>query len=52
MFELAKDTISKKLIIFKVFLEKIIEFFLRHWILGLKTMLLLMLLLNYCSTDK
>ena len=50
--ELAKDTVSKNSIIFKVLLEKILEFFLRYWIFGLKAMLLLVPLLNYFSAKK
>ena len=51
-FELAKNAISKYSIIFKVLLEKILEFFLRHQIFGFRTTVLLVLLLNYCSVEK
>ena len=47
MFKLTKNAISKSLIIFKVFLKKILEFLLCHLIFDLKAMLLLMPLLNY-----
>ena len=46
------DTISKNLIISKICLKKILEFFLRHWIFGLEAMLLLVLLLNYWLVEK
>ena len=52
VFELAKNAISKSLIIFKIFLKKIFEFLLYHQIFNFKAMLLLMLLLNYCFTKK
>ena len=52
MFKLAKNAVSKSPIVFKVFLEKILEFFLCHQIFDVKTTLLLMLLLNYCSVKK
>ena len=50
--KLAKDAVSKSTIIFKVFLRKFLEFFLYHQIFGLKTMFLLILLLNYCFIEK
>ena len=52
MFELAENAISKNPIISKVCLEKILEFLLRHQILGLKAMFLLVLLLNYFPAKK
>ena len=52
MSELAKDTVSKNLIISKVCLEKILEFFLRYRILSLRAMLLLVLLLDHYSAEK
>ena len=51
-FELAKNTISKNLIIFNIFLKKILEFFLCHQIFGYKSMLILMPLLNYYFAKK
>ena len=52
MSKLIKDSISKSLIVFKVFLEKILEFFLRYQIFGFKATFLLMLLLYYCFPKK
>ena len=52
MFELSKDTLSKSPIISKVFSKGILEFFLHYRIFDLGITLLLMLLLNYCSTEK
>ena len=52
LFVLAKEVISKSLIIFKNFLKQILEFFLYHQIFGFKAMLLLMSLLDYCLTGK
>ena len=52
MSELAKDIISKSLIISKVCLEKILEFPLSYQILGLKATFLLMPSLNYCFAEK
>ena len=49
--ELAKNAISKSLIIFKVFLKKVLEFLLYHWIVSLEA-ILLMPLLNHCSAKK
>ena len=51
-FKLAEDAISKNQIIFKVFLEKILEFRLRYWIFSYKATFLLMPLLNYCPMKK
>ena len=50
--ELLEDAVSKNPIISKVFLEKIFEFLLYHYIFGLKATLLLMPLLNHCSIEK
>ena len=50
--ELAKNTVSKNPIIFKVLLEKILEFLLRHRIFGLKTTFLLVSLLDYYPIEK
>ena len=50
--ELAEDAISKNLIIFKVCLEKILEFFLCHRIFGLEAMLLLVPLLDHYLIEK
>ena len=52
IFELAKNIVSKSLIVFKVFSEKIFLFFLQHWIFGLKAMFLPILLLNYYFAKK
>ena len=52
MFKLAEDIINKNPIISKVYLEKIFEFLPRHQIFDLKTMFLLVLLLNYHSIEK
>ena len=49
---LTKDVVSKNSIISKVFLKKILEFFLYHRIFGLKATLLLVLLLKYCLIEK
>ena len=46
--ELAKNTINKNLIVFKVFLKKTHKFLPRYWIFSLKTMFSLIPLLNYC----
>ena len=51
-FELIEDIISNNLIIFKVFLEKTVEFFLCHQIFSLKVTLLLILLLDHCFAKK
>ena len=50
--ELAKDTVSKNPIISKVYFEKILEFLLRHRILGLGAMFLLMPLLDHRFAEK
>lgn len=47
MSELAIDAISKNPIVFKVFLEKVLELHPRHLILGLEAMFMLVLLLDY-----
>ena len=52
MFELPKIAVGKNLIVFKVFLKKVLELLLYHWIVGFKATLLLMILLNYCSIEK
>ena len=52
MSELVKNAISKNLVIFKVFLEKMLELFLRYWIFGFKAKFLLILLLNYYFAEK
>ena len=52
MFKLTKNAVSKNLIIFKVFLRKILEFPLCHQILNFEAMLLLMPLLNHCFIEK
>ena len=52
IFELAKNAISKSLIIFKVFLEKLLEIFLCHRIVGFDATFLLMPLLNHCLVEK
>ena len=51
-FELAKNAISKNQIIFKVYLEIILKFFLHYQIFGLRATLLLVPLLNYCPVKK
>ena len=52
MFKLVKDTISKNLIAFKVFLEKVLKFPLCYQILGFKATFILMPLLNNCFLEK
>ena len=52
MSELAEDAVSKNRIISKVCLEKILEFFLRYWLLGPKAMLLLVPLLDHRPAEK
>lgn len=52
IFELAKNAISKNLIIFKVFSEKIFELSPDHWFLDFKTIIILGLLLNQRSKEK
>ena len=52
MSELAKDAVSKNPIIFRIFLEKIFEFLLRHRIFGLRTTLLLVPLLDHYPAEK
>ena len=49
---MAKDTVSKNLIISKVFSKKILKLLLRHWIFSLEVTFLLMLLLNHYSKEK
>ena len=51
-FELAKNAVSKNPIISKACLEKILEFPLRYWILGLKAIFLLVPLLDHCFIEK
>ena len=50
--ELAEDIVSKNPIISKVCLEKILEFLLRHRILGLGAMLLLVPSLDHHPVEK
>ena len=50
--KLAKNTINKSPIISKIFLKKIIEFFLHYQIFSFEAMLLLVLLLDYCLAEK
>ena len=52
MSELAENAISKSSIMSKICLKKILEFLLRYRIFGLKTMPLLMPLLDYCPVKK
>ena len=52
ILKLAKDAVSKSLIIFKVCLEKILKFFLRHQILDLRAILLLVSLLYFWPAKK
>ena len=52
MSKLIKNIVSKNLIISKVFFKKILEFLLRHRILGFEAIILLILLLDYCPTEK
>ena len=52
MSKLTKDAVNKNPIVYKLFLKKISKLFLYHQILGLSTIFLLMLLLNYCSIKK
>ena len=49
---MTKDVYSKNPIVFKVFLDKIPEFLLRHRISSLGVTFLLMLLLIHCSAKK
>ena len=51
-FELAENALSKNPIISMVCSKKILEFLLRYRILGLRAMLLLMPLLDYCLAEK
>ena len=52
MSKLAKNAVKKSLIISKIFLKGILKFFLYYQIFGLKAILLLIALLNYCFTKK
>lgn len=52
IFELTADFISKNLIISKIFLKKIFEFNPRHQFLSLKTIFMLIPLLNYYFAEK
>ena len=52
MFKLANIAVSKNLIIFKIFLEKILKFLLCHQNFSLRVTFLLMLLLNHCFIEK
>lgn len=52
MLKLVENTISKKPIDLKVFLNKFFEFVLCDYIVSLKVTLALILLLNYYSVDK
>ena len=52
MSKLIKNAISKNLIIFKIFLKKIIELFLSYWIFDFRATLLLISLLKYCFVKK
>lgn len=52
VFELATNTVSKNLIVFKVFSRKVFEFYLRHWVLGFGASFILMLLMHHQSAKK
>ena len=52
MSKLAKDAVNKKLIISKVYLEKILKFFLCHWIFGFRATFLLVSLLDHYFMKK
>lgn len=49
---MAANTISRNPIIFKVFLEEVIEFCLHHLILSFEAMFMLVPLLEYQSKEK
>ena len=51
-FELTKNAINKSLIIFKIFLKKVLEFSLHYQIVGFKATFILMLLLNHHFAKK
>ena len=52
MFGLIKNAIIKSLIIFKIFLKKVIELFLCHQMLSFKAIFILLLLPNHCFIKK
>lgn len=52
MFKLAKYTVIKSSIIFKVFLEKILKLSLCHQFLAFEATFILILLLNHYSVEK
>ena len=52
MSKLAKNIINKSLIVFKIFLKKVLKLLLYHQILSFKATFILMLLLNYHSIKK
>ena len=52
MFELAKNIVSKRLIVSKIFLKKVFELFFCYPIFGFRATFLLMPLLNYCFVEK
>lgn len=51
-FKLATDAIGKSFIIFKVFLKKNLKLRPHHQVLDFKIIFMLMLLLDYCFTEK
>lgn len=50
--ELAKNTVSKSPIVFKVFLKKVFELSLYYWVFVFGAAFMLMPLLNYCFAKK
>ena len=52
MLKLAKDAVNKNLIIIKIYLKKILKFFLCHQILVFIATFSLVLLLENCSVEK
>ena len=51
-FELAADAIRKNLIVFNVFLEEVLELYLRHLVLDLIVIFMLVPLLDHRSIEK
>lgn len=51
-FKLAANAVSKDLVIFKKFSNKIFRFGLYYWVIGFKVIFILMPLLNYHFLEK
>lgn len=52
LFKLAVNAISKDLVLFRVFLEKILKLILYYWVFGFRATIMLMLLLYHYFAEK